>query len=127
MSEHTEQSALFEWAAWHVGKAPELKLLFAIPNGGARDAITGARMKREGQKAGVWDMLLPIARNGFHGLWIEMKVGANNLTPAQEAWGAAMLKQGYFCEVCYSWQAAARVLIDYLGLNARLFGVEEMK
>ncbi len=32
MSEHTEQSALFEWAAWHSERVSALRLMFAIPS-----------------------------------------------------------------------------------------------
>ena len=55
-SEHSQQAALFCWAAQHVGSIPELALLFAIPNGGKRDKITGARMRAEGVKPGVPDI-----------------------------------------------------------------------
>ena len=50
--EHREQAALFEWARYAGGRYPELALLFAVPNGGRRDAVTGARLKSEGVKAG---------------------------------------------------------------------------
>ena len=36
--EHRIQAALFEWAKYASAKHPGLKLMFAIPNGGARDA-----------------------------------------------------------------------------------------
>lgn len=113
-TEHDEQCALFQWAALSSGRVPELALLFAIPNGGARDARTGARMKAEGARAGVWDVLLPCARPPFIGLWIEMKVGRNVLTPAQHTWGELMRAQGYRTEVCYDWTAASAALLNYL-------------
>ena len=52
MSEHDEQYKLFLWTRYR----PELKWMFAIPNGGIRDRITAARMKQEGVKSGVWDI-----------------------------------------------------------------------
>jgi len=48
MSESTEQQALFEWAEFAAKKTPELKLLFAVPNGGKRNITTAARLKKEG-------------------------------------------------------------------------------
>ena len=44
--EHRIQSACVRWFRL---KYPKLKnVLFAVPNGGRRDAITGARLKEEG-------------------------------------------------------------------------------
>lgn len=37
-------------------------LLFAIPDGGRRDAVTGAHLKAEGVRAGVPDMFLAVPR-----------------------------------------------------------------
>ena len=73
-TESQSQKALVRWwaMACRGHKIPEI-MLFAVPNGGARDVITGARMKQEGQRAGVADLLLPVARGGYHGLAIEMK------------------------------------------------------
>ena len=80
MSEHDEQSAIFEWAALMQGAYPELGLLFAIPNGGKRDKATAGKLKAEGVKAGVPDMCLPVSNGKYHGLFIELKVGENNPT-----------------------------------------------
>ena len=72
-SESDEQIALFDWARVMTSQIPELRLLFHIPNGGYRNKITAARMAREGVKAGVPDLFLPVSRYGKHGLFIEMK------------------------------------------------------
>lgn len=44
-AEHNEQVALFDWARQAEGRFPELGLLFAVPNGGARNVVTGTRLK----------------------------------------------------------------------------------
>ena len=47
--------------------------LFAVPNGGRRDMLTGAKLKEEGVLAGVADLIL-LKRTARHGaLLIEMK------------------------------------------------------
>lgn len=77
MSEAQEQEAVIEWCDWkHIP-------IFAIPNGGKRDAREAAHMKRQGVRAGVPDLCVPVARGGFHGLYIEMKVGKNKPTDKQ--------------------------------------------
>ena len=64
--EHRIQAALFKWARYSAAETPVLRLMFAIPNGGARDAITGAILKAEGVKPGVPDVFLPVASGPFH-------------------------------------------------------------
>ena len=71
-----------------VVKYCELKRIpiFAIPNGGKRNAKEAYFMKRTGVKAGVPDLCVPVAKKGYHGLYIEMKYGKNKPTEAQEEW-----------------------------------------
>ena len=54
--------------------------------GGKRDAKTATILKRQGVKAGVPDLHLPVARGGYHGLYIELKVGDNTTTKKQKDW-----------------------------------------
>lgn len=72
-TESVEQQCLFRWAAFQSGKYPELKLLYHVPNGGSRKKSEAGRFKAEGVKAGVPDLCLPVARGGYHGLYIELK------------------------------------------------------
>lgn len=112
--EHREQVFLFSWAAWAATERPELALMFAVPNGGRRDAVTGARLKAEGVKAGVPDIILPVARGGYHGLFIEMKAGKNTATAEQRGWLAALEGQGYRAAVCRGAAEAMALLEEYL-------------
>lgn len=113
-SEHGAQTALFRTVAMHEAHRPELALLFAIPNGGKRDKITAAKLKAEGVKAGVPDLMLPVARGGYHGLFIELKVGDNRPSKSQKEWIAHLLNQGYDCAVCWEWTQAMEILLAYL-------------
>lgn len=117
MSESQEQQALFEWASWQSGKYPELALLFHIPNEGLRNPRTGARLKREGLKAGVPDICLPVARGGYHGLFIELKAGNNRPTKKQLEWLEALSRQGYITCWCTGWEAAAKLIVEYMENN----------
>lgn len=92
--------------------------LAAIPNGGRRNAREAALMKAEGVKAGVSDLVLALARNGFHGLWIEMKKpGRSSESDAQRAWRLRMERAGYKAIVCKGWDEARLAIMDYLGLG----------
>jgi hypothetical protein len=112
--ESDEQINLFEWAKLMQGQHPELALLHAIPNGGKRDAREAARLKREGVLAGVSDVFLPVAKGGFHGLYIELKAKGGHVSPAQWKWLRETTTQGYYSIVCFGWVEASEVIKGYL-------------
>jgi hypothetical protein len=114
-TEHDEQVALMDYCWANRQKHPELSLLFAIANAGAgAQRGQAGKMKAEGVKAGVPDMLLPVARNGYHGLFIEMKRTGGVLSPIQLAWIARLKQEGYMVRVCYGFEQARDVLVGYL-------------
>jgi hypothetical protein len=90
VSEHDEQAAVIDWARDMEWKWPCLKWLHSSLNG---IFIPGKRttaykiinhLKAEGMVKGIPDLFLPVARKGYHGLYIEMKKGhAEELTPEQ--------------------------------------------
>lgn len=112
--EHQEQVAVFDWAGFATGRWPELALLYAIPNGGERHPAVAVRLKAEGMKAGVPDLCLPVARGGYHGLYIELKRPAGRLSPKQRHWLLALEREGYRAAMVRGWSAAQRLIEDYL-------------
>lgn len=115
--EAAEQEKLFRWAAFMEDRFPALGLLHHIPNGGSRNVLEAANLKRQGVKAGVPDVCLPVPSSGRHGLYIEMKYGKNKPTEKQRAWLTALKNQGYAVAVCYSWEQAQTVICKYLQIN----------
>ena len=113
-NEGQHQEALFDWANHLIYKYPELKYLYHIPNGGKRDARTAIILKREGVKAGIPDICLPVSRKGYHGLYIELKVGKNKPTEKQKKWIEILNQQGYFATWCTGWTDAAKIIQAYL-------------
>lgn len=119
-SEHAHQVAVFCWAAMNFAAFPELKLLFAIPNGGERNKIVAANLKAEGVKDGVPDLFLPVARHGCNGLFIELKRPKSQgkqrgyQSPEQEVWEPLLREQGYGVAICLGWEAVRDCLIQYL-------------
>ena len=118
-SESVTQICLFRWAKYMEGQYPELRLMYHVPNEGKRTRSAGARMRQEGLKAGVPDVCLPVPRAGYHGLYIEMKVDKNKPTEKQKEWLAGLKAQGYATTVCYGWEAASKVILQYLGGNEK--------
>lgn len=91
--EHDLQAACVRWFRY---RYPVLaQCLIAVPNGGRRDAVTGAKLKAEGVVAGVSDLLLLVPRHGFHGLCIEMKTATGRQSEAQRRWQGQVERQGY--------------------------------
>jgi hypothetical protein len=120
MSEYDSQCALMEMAALWQEKVPELREIFHVPNGGARDAITGARLKRAGVKRGVPDLFLLVPRSPYHGLVIELKTEIGLLSVEQKWWIDRLRARGLRVEVCKGHMAAWHVLEDYLNTNMPL-------
>lgn len=121
-SEHGEQRQLVRWASVFSKKYPALDLLFAIPNGGNRNAITGSLLKAEGVKPGVPDLCLPVSNKEHHGLFIELKresarpkrAGKGGVSNAQRWWLDSLAEQGFRTEVCYGAKDAIEIIEDYL-------------
>jgi hypothetical protein len=90
-TEHEEQRAFVQWfRQTHPGVR-----IFAIPNGGARNIATAARLKSEGVCAGVPDLFIPAWR-----LWVEMKrTKGGSLSKEQKDWIAYLQSAGMWAIV----------------------------
>ena len=114
-TEGGHQAAVFCYFQQNIDKYPKAQLLFAIPNGGLRDKITAAKLKATGVKAGVPDMMLPVARSVWQGLFVELKKDhKQKLSDEQKKWFDALAKAGYAVIVCYGWKHAVDEIIHYL-------------
>ena len=117
--ESIEQQRLFTW--WRLEGCKTYGLpacvLFAIPNGGKRNAREAAMFKAEGVVAGIPDLFLAEARHGHHGLFIEMKAGRNKPTPEQADAMHRLTASGYLCAVCYTFEAFKELTGNYLKNN----------
>jgi hypothetical protein len=114
--EHNEQCNLMQWWSFACRSfgVPET-LLFAIPNGGARDLITGALLKREGVRAGVPDLFLAIPKGGQGGLFLELKKPkGGRVSEAQKGMLSTLQESGYSVAVCHGWTAAKEAIENYL-------------
>ena len=122
--EHDEQAALFAWAESNEAAHPELRNLFAIPNGGARHPAVAAQLKAEGVRRGVPDIMLAIMRRGndgrtWGGLFVEMKRRGNKPTPEQSEWIARLRVNGYMAVVAYGCEEAKQCIMAYLTQQAQ--------
>ena len=98
---HIESEIQQQCVQWFRAQYARLSLnLFAVGNGGARNAREAAIMKGEGVTAGVSDLILlaPSAAGDFHGLCIEMKTTekGSRQRDKQADWQQAVERTGCF-------------------------------
>lgn len=117
--EHLEAVTLMKAVRLAEGGQPDLRLFFAVPNGGHRSKAAAGKAKAEGVRRGVPDYLLPVPRGGFIGLAIELKALDGHESTEQRAWRRALTEHGWQARVCFGWQAAWDALRDYLAGDAQ--------
>lgn len=119
--EKHDQANLFAWAEAQMFNYPELDLMYAIPNAGG---YTGGfrknkgrvlQMRKQGVKKGVPDIHLPVARRGWHSLYIEMKrEDDDKLRPDQEKWAKKLREAGNAVVLASGFVDACDALVCYL-------------
>ncbi len=128
-TEHDEQAALFAWAAENEAAHPELRNLFAVPNGakvpytrdskGRSFSPQRVELVAEGLRRGVPDIMLAVMRRGndgrtWGGLFVEMKRKPNKPTPEQQDWITRLRAAGYMAVVCHGAAEAQQCIMGYL-------------
>jgi hypothetical protein len=94
-------------------------LIYHVPNGGHRHKLVAVKLKGQGVKAGVPDLVLPMARGGYFGLYLEFKATAPNdaaVSASQHAWIRRLNDQGYLAIVCRGHFDAMEQIRAYLRL-----------
>lgn len=117
-TEHAEQVALMQLVSLHLGRWPELRLLYAIPNGGHRHIAVAKKLAAEGVRPGVPDLCLPVARGGYHGLYVELKrTKGGAVSDVQGDWHKALVHEGYAVVVCYGCDQAWGAIANYMRMT----------
>jgi hypothetical protein len=108
-TEHQEQVAVVQFC-----DAQNIRI-FAIPNGSNKNPASAAKFQREGLRKGIPDLMVPIPKGGFMGLFLEMK-RTKNAKPSkeQQEWIEFLNQMGYFAIVCYGADEAIAVIQRYL-------------
>ena len=97
--------------------------LYSASAGGMRTNIgTAIKMKAAGYKKGCPDLMIFEPRNGFKGLFIEMKAPDSKLgkkgqiKPEQQYWNTELKARGYAAYFCYGSDEAIRVIDNYFAI-----------
>lgn len=104
---------------WFNLKYPHLRgRLFAVPNGGRRDAVTGAKLKAEGVVPGVSDLIMLKSNHRYGALLIEMKTTKGRQSASQRWWQSVISENDeYKYVVCRSLDDFMREVTAFLNDN----------
>ncbi|MFR9498011.1 MAG: VRR-NUC domain-containing protein [Rikenellaceae bacterium] len=117
MSRHLESKLQIACVTWFRMQYRSLeKVLFAVPNGGARSKIEAKIMKAEGVTPGVADLILLKANSRYGALCIEMKTKSNRSTQSdnQLLWQEEITQHGSKYVVCRSLDEFMNEVNNYL-------------
>lgn len=98
------------------------KLIASVPNGGSRNIIEAARMKREGTLSGLPDIVILEPCGMFNACFIELKAPKGKHSANQIEVMGKLLARGYSVNTCYSFDDFKKVVEKYFSLdNAEIF------
>lgn len=107
-TEHQIQSAVIDWCA--LNGIP----VFAIPNGGHRHVSVARKLQREGVKPGVPDLMIPVMRGKYGGMFLELKAKGGTLRGVQKWWLRLLQHEGFYCAVAYGVDEAIEEIRTYV-------------
>lgn len=90
------------------------KLLFHVPNGGKRDKKEAVRLKKQGVKRGVSDLVLLVANREFNALCIEMKTMDGTQDKGQKEFEKAVKEAGNAYCIARNIHQFMNIINDYL-------------
>lgn len=92
---------------------PRYKMIYAVPNGGIRNKGEAIKLKKEGVKAGVWDVSVDVPCKGKHGMRLEFKSEKGKLSPEQKSMGELYERFGYATSIIQSFEQFRSVIQAY--------------
>ena len=117
-TEHHEQVQFIKWAEMMAPRYPELNDFYAVPNGGDRNVRVARKLKAEGVKPGVPDLVLPVPIGGYIGLYLELKrIKGGTLQNDQKKWLTRLQELGHCTCVCKGFAEALSTTQAYLSGN----------
>ncbi len=114
-----EQERVFDWIRGNEGKYPQLQLAYSTLNGVKLSPGLSMKMKRQGNRKGVPDIVLP-ARSGsgeYSGLYLELKrVKGGRVSKEQKEYIARLKQENYCAGVVKGHREAIDTIKHYLAV-----------
>lgn len=116
MYHYKESELQIRCVKWFFYEYPYLRMLLYHPKneGTANGRRQGAIAKAEGVVAGVADLMLQIASNGYHCLAIEMKTKTGRQSPEQKLFQLYLENAGGKYVVCRTYDDFVSVVSEYV-------------
>jgi len=133
------QCSFYNWCITHKDavELPGLDMIFAVPSGAHLAKGQGSKLVKEGLRRGVPDMILPVPRLPFHGLFIEIKVDelrdhltkkiirrAGTPTEQQTEYMRRLDLLGYKVALCFGLYEAKKAVLEYYNV---IYGPNDFK
>jgi hypothetical protein len=114
------QIAIMDWVRANEEEHPVLKVVYHTPNSffGTGFGVV-IWLKKLGMRKGVYDIIVPISKQGYSSLWIEIKKGKGKLTPEQKMFSELInlySDNPTKFEVFYDADSCINSIKDYLSL-----------
>ena len=123
--EGQEQTRLMLWLKGESNRGtvvgPAHAFTHAVPNGGSRHGLEAAKMKQQGVRSGVSDLVIAVPRGGYHGLYLELKATPPHdaaLAESQRDWLTKMEAQGYCAVLALGVDEARAAITEYMSKPA---------
>ena len=113
LSEHQIQVQFFAMVDALLPRS-QARLIYAVPNGGARHPVVAAKLKAEGVRKGIPDVNIDVPRGSFPGMRIEFKSVKGRVEPHQAEMHDLLREAGYLMEVHRDAEKAFDSLKKYL-------------
>lgn len=114
--EHLEQVVVFNWCRANAHRWNGVTgWIYAVPNGGNRHIAVAAKLKAEGVRSGVPDLVLPASVGSYHGAYLEMKkIKGGSVSKNQRLWLDYLRQNGFATGVANGSREAIDWLTRYL-------------
>ena len=109
---------IFKWIQFNSARYRGLDLAYATASG--LKMSIGALMKAHKAgiiKKGLPDIVIPVARGGYHGLYIELKSKNGIVSPAQSEFIGKLMNEGYSSVIAWGYDEAIKMINDYFSLR----------
>lgn len=116
MKEDQIQKLIIDWAKLvKYNGRPLADYIHHSPNGGKRGIVEATNFKRMGTQKGYPDLIIDIAKQGYHGLRIELKKDKRSYPSKDQKERLKLLnEQGYKALVCRGFDETVETIKEYL-------------
>jgi VRR-NUC domain len=114
-----EQEQIFSWIRANQIRYPKLQLAYSTLNGVRLGPKTRMEAKRQGNRKGVTDIVLPFKDHGkkYSGFYLELKRRQGGVvSKEQKSFMAGVEVEGFRTGVAKGWNEAVNEIKNYMGI-----------